>query len=254
MAPPDRHLLVQPDSLHLVRGPRENRVRPAIDPLFRSAAVAYGARAVGVVLTGLQNDGSAGLLAVKQCGGITVVQDPADAPYPEMPRSALEHVEVDYCLPMATMGTVLYQLTQKLPQGILPIPQDIRREVEMAEHPLDQPLTDEELATIAPLSCPECGGPLWEKAQNKLVRYRCREGHSYTADHLMADQEHVLAEALWTAIRTMEERVHVLRKLAQGRRERGQLKIARSCEAQAAELKAQAQYLRQLLLQRDVSL
>src|SRR2546421_10519167 len=100
VAPPDHHLLIKPGSLHVMRGIRENRVRPAIDPLFRSAAVTYGARVVGVVLTGLQSDGTAGLLAIKRCGGTAIVQDPTDALYPDMPLSALEHVDVDYCLPV----------------------------------------------------------------------------------------------------------------------------------------------------------
>src|SRR5215813_7040244 len=104
---------IKQGSLQVMRGPQENRVRPAIDPLFRSAAVAYGARVVGVVLTGLQNDGTSGLLAVKRCGGIAIVQDPTDALYPDMPLSAIEHVEVDYCLPVLKMGAVLYRLSQE---------------------------------------------------------------------------------------------------------------------------------------------
>src|SRR5262247_467324 len=115
VAPPDHHLLVKQGCLRVTRGLRENRVRPAIDPLFRSAAVAYGARVVGVVLTGLQNDGTSGLLAIKRCGGIAIVQDPTDALYPDMPLSALDHVEVDYCLPVMKMGTVLYRLSQEPP-------------------------------------------------------------------------------------------------------------------------------------------
>jgi two-component system, chemotaxis family, protein-glutamate methylesterase/glutaminase len=112
VAPPDHHLLVKQGCLRVTRGLRENRVRPAIDPLFRSAAVAYGARVVGVVLTGLQNDGTSGLLAIKSCGGIAIVQDPTDALYPDMPLSALEHAKVDYCMPVLKMGALLYRLSQ----------------------------------------------------------------------------------------------------------------------------------------------
>ena len=137
MAPPDHHLLVKQGCLRVTRGLRENRVRPAIDPLFRSAAVAYGARVVGVVLSGLQNDGTAGLLAIKRCGGIAIVQDPKDALYPGMPRSALEHVEVDYCLPVLKMGAVLYRLSQELPAATLPAPEELRIEVDIAENPTD---------------------------------------------------------------------------------------------------------------------
>ena len=120
VAPPDHHLLIKQGYLRVTRGLRENRVRPALDPLFRSAAVAYGARVVGVVLTGMQNDGTAGLLAIKRCGGIAIVQDPTDALYPSMPLSALEYVEVDYCVPMLKMGAVLYRLSRSHPRRHLP--------------------------------------------------------------------------------------------------------------------------------------
>jgi two-component system chemotaxis response regulator CheB len=137
VAPPDHHMLVKEGCVHVTRGPRENRVRPAIDPLFRSAAAAYGARVIGVVLTGLQNDGTAGLLAVKRCGGVTMIQDPEDALHPEMPLSVLAHMEADYRLPIAKMGGVLYQLTHQAPGETPPIPRDIVAEVEIAERPTD---------------------------------------------------------------------------------------------------------------------
>jgi two-component system, chemotaxis family, protein-glutamate methylesterase/glutaminase len=162
VAPPDHHLLVKQGCLRVTRGLRANRVRPAIDPLFRSAAVAYGARVVGVVLSGLQNDGTAGLLAIKRCGGIAIVQDPKDALYPDMPRSALEHVEVDYCLPVLKMGAVLYRLSQELPAATLPAPEELRIEVDIAENPTDNHDCAKELGESVSATCPECGGPLWE--------------------------------------------------------------------------------------------
>src|SRR5262249_50026069 len=128
VAPPDHHLLVKRGYLRVTRGLRENRVRPAIDPLFRSAAVAYGARVVGVVLTGLQTDGTAGLLTIKRCGGIAMVQDPTDARFPDMPLSALEHVEVDYCVPVLKMGALLYRLSQEPGTATPPIPDELRIE------------------------------------------------------------------------------------------------------------------------------
>src|SRR5262249_33618847 len=158
----DHHLLVKHGCLHVMRGLRENRVRPAIDPLFRSAAVTYGARVVGVVLTGLQNDGTAGLLAVKRCGGIAIVQDPTDALYGDMPLSAIEHVEIDYCLPVAKMGMVLYQLTREAPLTTMPIPGDLLVEAGIVAHPSHSGNRVKELGTLVPLICPDCGGPLWE--------------------------------------------------------------------------------------------
>jgi two-component system chemotaxis response regulator CheB len=137
VAPPDHHLLVKQGYVRVTRGLRENRVRPAIDPLFRSAAVAYGTRVVGIVLTGLQNDGTSGLLAIKRCGGIAMVQDPTDALYPDMPLSALENVEVDYCVPVLKMGSILYRLSHEPPAETLPIPEELRIEVNIAEKPTD---------------------------------------------------------------------------------------------------------------------
>jgi two-component system, chemotaxis family, protein-glutamate methylesterase/glutaminase len=249
VAPPDHHLLVKQGCLRVTRGLRENRVRPAIDPLFRSAAVAYGARVVGVVLTGMQNDGTAGLLAIKRCGGIAMVQDPTDALYPDMPRSALESVEVDYCLPVLKMGTVLYRLAQELPVETPPIPEDLLIEVDIAEDPTDSRSRIEELGASASLTCPECSGPLWELRDAKLRRYRCRLGHAFTAESLLAGQSEVIEYALWAAVRTMEERVHILRSLAHGRREHGQSKLADLYETQAKELRTQAQQIRQMLLE-----
>jgi two-component system chemotaxis response regulator CheB len=248
VAPPDHHLLVREESLCLTHGPRENRVRPAIDPLFRSAATTHGARVVGMVLTGLQNDGTAGLLAVKRCGGITMVQDPGEAAYPDMPRSALAQVEVDYCLPISKMGAVLYRLTQERPQVISPIPQDLLAEIAMTEHPDKSLNRAEEIGALAPLTCPECGGPLWALQNDKLGRYRCRTGHAFTSETLMTEQSEVTENALWAAVRTMEERGHVLLTLARTRRERGYNDLAVQCEQQAAQLREQAQQIREILL------
>src|SRR5262249_319502 len=137
VAPPDHHLLIKPGYVRVLHGLRDNRVRPAVDPLVRSAAVAYGARVVGVVLTGLQSDGTVGLLAVKRCGGIAMVQDPTDALFPDMPLHALEDVEVDYCLPVSKMGAVLYSLTQEPPPVTVPIPNDLLVEEGIVEYPDD---------------------------------------------------------------------------------------------------------------------
>ena len=249
VAPPDHHLLVKQGCLRVTRGLRENRVRPAIDPLFRSAAVAYGARVVGVVLTGLQNDGTSGLLAIKRCGGIAIVQDPTDALYPDMPLSALEHVEVDYCVPALKMGALLYRLSQEPAAETPPIPEDLRIEVNIAENPTDNSDCAEKLGESVSVMCPECGGPLWELSDEKLRRYRCRIGHAFTAESLLAGQSEELEYALWAAVRTMEDRVRILTTLARGREERGQNKLAAMYEARAKELKTQAQQIRQMLLE-----
>jgi two-component system chemotaxis response regulator CheB len=248
VAPPDHHLLVKEGYLRVTHGLRENRVRPAIDPLFRSAAVAYGARVVGIVLSGLQDDGTAGLLAVKRCGGVTIVQEPADALYPDMPRNAMLQVEADYCLPVSKMGAVLYRLTQEATAATSPIPRDIVAEAEVAERPAEAINRDEELGTLVSVTCPECGGPLWELHNDHLQRYRCRLGHAFTATSLLVGQSEVIETALWTAVRTMEERANVLTQLARGRKAHGQEKLAERYAAQATELSTHAKHIRQILL------
>jgi two-component system chemotaxis response regulator CheB len=249
VAPPDHHLLVKQGCLRVTRSLRENRVRPAIDPLFRSAAVAYGGRVVGVVLSGLQNDGTSGLLAIKRCGGIAMVQDPTDALYPDMPLSALEHVEADYCLPVMKMGAVLYRLSQEPPAATPSIPEDLLIEVNIAEKPIDNSDRAEELGESVSVTCPDCGGPLWELRDEKLRRYRCRLGQAFTAESLLTGQSEVIEYALWAAVRPMEDRVRTLMSLANGRREHGQSRLADSYETQAKELKTQAQQIRQMLLE-----
>jgi two-component system chemotaxis response regulator CheB len=253
VAPPDHHLIVKEGYLRVTRGLRENRVRPAIDPLFRSAAVAYGARVIGVVLTGLQNDGTAGLLAIKRCGGIAIVQDPTDALYPGMPLSALEYVEVDHCVPLLHMGPLLYRLTQEPPGETPLIPQDLLIEVNIAENPAENTDCAKELGRPTALTCPDCGGPLWELHREKLRRYRCRLGHSYTPESLLEGQSTMIEYALWAAVRTMEDRVRVLTSLAHGRREHSQSKVADLYETRATELKTQAQQIRQMLLEAERS-
>jgi two-component system chemotaxis response regulator CheB len=248
VAPPDYHLLVKQGYMRVTRGPRENRVRPAIDPLFRSAAAAYGARVVGVVLTGFQGDGTAGLLAVQRCGGVTMVQHPEDALHPEMPLSALAHVEVDHCLPVSKMGEVLLRLTCEAPAETPPIPQDILAEVAIAEDPADAVTYEEELGALVPVTCPECGGPLWGLHTDRIQRYRCRLGHAFTAESLLTGQSAVIETALWTAVRTMEERARILTLLVHEKEGQKRNRIAERYAAEAAELKTHAQHIRQLLL------
>jgi two-component system chemotaxis response regulator CheB len=224
-------------------------MRPAIDPLFRSAAVAYGARVIGVVLTGYQDDGAAGLLAVKRCGGVTIVQSPEDAMHPEMPRSALAHVDVDHCVPLVRMGALLHRLTRQETAETPPIPRDITAEVEIIERSTDSVEREEELGTLAPLCCPECGGPLWELHADKLQRYRCRLGHAFSAESLLVGQSDVIENALWMAVRTMEERARILLLLAHEQQEHRRHRIEKDYREQAAELKTHAKYIRQLLLE-----
>jgi len=220
IAPPDQHLLLKADRVLVRKGARENRNRPSVDPLFRSAAVAHGPRVIGVLLTGMQDDGAAGLLAIKRCGGVTVVQDPKDAAYAAMPQSALDRLDVDHCVPIADMAKVLTALVSKPPRKSKKIPGDIRSEAEIAERVLSDIAQVEGLGTQVPYNCPNCGGVLWEMDLPDTKRYRCHTGHSFTAPALLASQSEKIEEMLWISLRMFEERKNLLNsvgKTAAGR-------------------------------------
>ena len=244
VAPPDRHLVVRGGLLRLTRGARENRSRPSIDPLFRSAAVAHGSRAVGVVLTGLLNDGAAGLLAVQRCGGRTVVQAPGDAAHPGMPLSALAALTPDYTVPLADIGPLLQTLVQMPPHASPPPPDDLVREDRLADTSATSVTEADAWGTHVPLTCPECGGTLWERTDSPLLRYRCHTGHAFTAQSLVAEQDESVEQALWAALRILVERAAALDGLARTERASGRASVAGLYEARATESHAHAQRLR----------
>ncbi len=214
IARPDNHLLIKNTTMMVTKGARENRSRPGIDPLFRSAAVAHGARVIGVVLTGMLDDGTAGLIAIKRCGGVTVVQDPKDASYPGMPQSALDNLEVDFCVPVAGMGPLLATLVAGPHGKSKPIPDDIRTEAEIAERVLSDVEQVNGLGQQVPYNCPNCGGVLWEMQHARAKRYRCHTGHSFTAQALLAGQSEKIEEMLWISLRMFEERRNLLTSMA----------------------------------------
>ena len=207
IAPPDRHMTILDGCVQLTRGPKENWARPAIDPLFRSAAQSHGPAAIGVILTGRINDGTLGLGEIKRRGGITIVQDPNDADYPEMPRSAAAHVKVDYCLPLAEIPGLLNRLvaggqaamattTSSIPEGA--------RAMTNGEE-FDRPLT---------VTCPDCGGALRRKEIGTMTEYRCHIQHVYTAEVLAAAQFDQMEQLLRAAERSVNERAEVCRQMA----------------------------------------
>lgn len=214
IAPPDNHLLLATDRMLVRKGARENRNRPGVDPLFRSAAVAHGARVVGVVLTGMQDDGTAGLIAIGQCGGLTVVQDPKDAAYPEMPQSALDNADIDFSVPIATMGPLLARLVAKPHGKSRPVPPDVRVEAKIAERVLSDVAQVESLGRQVPYNCPNCGGVLWEMDTPKAKRFRCHTGHSFTVPALLVSQSEKIEEMLWISLRMFEEQKNLLNSMA----------------------------------------
>jgi two-component system chemotaxis response regulator CheB len=216
VAPADNHLLLRKAGMIVTKGARENRYRPAIDPLFRSAAVTHGARVISVVLTGSLDDGTEGTRAVKRCGGTTVVQDPRDASYPDMPSSALA-VKVDHCVALSELGVLLDRLVRTRAGKRKAIPEDIQIEATIAERVLSDVRAVDTLGKQVPYNCPGCGGVLWKIEKSKTLRYRCHTGHSFTAATLLAEQSGKIEETLWITLRMLEERRNLLRAMRERR-------------------------------------
>ena len=214
IAPPDNHLLIKKGKLLVTKGAAENGHRPGIDPLFRSAAVSHGSRVIGVVLTGIMDDGTAGLIAVKRCGGVTVAQDPRDAAYSGMPLSALDMANADYCVSIAEMGPLLTSLVSKPHGKSKPFPDDIRTEAVIAERVSSDISQVNGLGEQVPYNCPGCGGVLWKIHGPGGKRYRCHTGHSYSSLSLLASQSEKIEEMLWISLRMFEERKNLLTSMA----------------------------------------
>lgn len=210
VAPSDRHMLIEGKKILITNGARENRYRPAIDPLFRSAAVAHGNRVIGLILTGYLDDGTSGMMAIKRCGGICIAQDPDDADYADMPRSVIENVGVDHCVPIATMGRLLADLVRSAPGTPKPPPAEVAIEAKIAQRVLSDLPSVEALGHQVPFNCPDCGGVLWQIDDGDLVRFRCHTGHAFTSAALLTVQSAKIEETLWTALRMFEERQNLM--------------------------------------------
>lgn len=242
IAPADHHLLTIDGTIRLGRGPRENMARPAIDPLFRSVAVNYGARAVALVLTGLLDDGAAGLADIKRCGGLAVVQNPGTATAPDMPLEALRSTDLDYRADLEDLPALLRRLVEQ-PAGLSPtVPAEIRLEVEIAQGRTAVPDKVGAIAEPVPLSCPACGGVLSQVTRPPL-RFRCQVGHGYSAESLAAASEGSTDEALRVALRIMEERMVLTQKIADEARHAGRNAAATLNERRAEECRRHAEIL-----------
>jgi two-component system chemotaxis response regulator CheB len=245
VARPDCHLMVRDGRLSVRKGPKENNSRPAIDPLFRSAARSAGRRVVGVVLSGNLDDGSAGLLSVKQHGGVAVVQAPETAQYSGMPRSAIDHVPVDYVVPIEQMPALLVELTRSETAVKEQVPMDPDDSMDGDEEELVDRQTQP--GTPSTMTCPECHGSLWETREGALVHFRCRVGHAYTAESLLAHQADQLEAALWTALRSLEEHAALSRRLAARASGRGHSHSASAFTEQAMDAEHHASTIRNVL-------
>ncbi|HZY16911.1 MAG TPA: chemotaxis protein CheB [Ramlibacter sp.] len=247
VAPPDHHLVLDKAVAHLSRGPRENHTRPAIDPLFRSAALGWRSRVIGVVLTGQLDDGTAGLAAIKSCGGVAIVQDPADCVAPSMPLSALANVEVDHCLPLDAIAPLLVRLVGLPPRGGTGEPPEMLRHEQAVFNGVDPMENLAALGEPSQLTCPECGGTLTEVRESRPLRYRCHTGHAYTALTLHDAQAARANHSLQSSLRALKEREFLLRRLAMVSEKLGDLAAAQAGRQQADRVHEQAAHLAKLM-------
>ncbi len=236
VAPPDHHLLIRGGHIQLSLGPRENGHRPAIDPLFRSAARSLGPRVVAVVLSGALDDGAAGARFVKERGGAAVVQDPSDAIYPAMPTNALAATEADRVVPVADMAEGLCRLLEE------PLERGLEEEAESLWSADD--LEERAEGDPSGLTCPDCGGALWQRAEGRLIRFACRTGHAFSPESLMQEQSKSLETAMWSALRSLEERADLFRRMA---RRAGRQRTAQRFESRARAVERHAGVIREAM-------
>ncbi len=262
VAPPDHHLMVRDGSILLTRGPAENNHRPAVDALFRAAARAYGPRAVGIVLTGTLDDGTAGLQSIKSRGGLALVQDPNEALFTGMPVSAIENVAVDEIATIAGLARTVVRLAgenkagenkagvqvqhEQAAQKGVPVVSELEEDVAAAESDLSR-LEGRTEGRPSGFSCPDCHGVLWEISEGELIRYRCRVGHAFSPQSLLAAQSENLEEALWTALRALEESAAMAERLQARAAERGHKLSAQQFGHQAQDARHRARIVHDVL-------
>ena len=254
VAPPDRHMVLEEGRIRITRGPKENRFRPAVDPLFRSAAYVYGPRVIGIILSGALDDGTSGLWTVKHYGGIAIVQHPHDAAVSSMPESALQKVDVDYSLPVAEMSALLVRLCK---ESLAPESLNLSltmKEQKQTETEIRTALDDTDAARdilqygeLSKYACPECHGVLVALREGDIIRFRCHTGHAYSNDSLLAAITGQIDESLWNAVRGVEESVFLLNHLGDHCAEVNQPRLAAKYFQKAKEADARLQALKSLV-------
>lgn len=253
VAKPDHHLLLNGDRVRVFRGPQENRFRPSIDALFRSAARSHGSRVIGMVLTGYLDDGTVGLQTIKKRGGITVVQDPKEAEHPSMPRTALRYAKVDHTVPIADAGALLIRLVAepRPAQEDFPMTAAIEIESNIAEQVMNtkQFLDNvEQIGERTTYTCPDCNGAIWQIGDEEPLKLRCHVGHSFTGEVFSRGQRENIERALWTAVRIMEEKVTLSRQLADRKRKQNLVQAADAYDKEANALDDELTKVRDLIV------
>jgi two-component system chemotaxis response regulator CheB len=252
VAPPDQHLLIEDRHVKLVHGPGENLHRPSIDALFRSAARRAGTRVIGVVLTGARDDGTAGMRAIKQRGGLTIVQDPSEASFPSMPMSVMQDIKVDYSLPLREIAPLLNTLSrEEADEGRHFMPDEVEIEARIAEQEMEAGeliASVERLGKVSKLTCPDCHGALWELNDEEMLRFRCHVGHAFSAESLSEGQSQMLEVALWSAVRALEEQMRLARRIVERARRGNHNRAVRLFEERARQAETNSSVIRRLLL------
>jgi two-component system chemotaxis response regulator CheB len=255
LAPPDHHLLLEEDRVLVTRGPKENRFRPSIDALFRSAAYTYGSRVIGVVLTGYLDDGTSGLWSVRRMGGLAIIQDPHDAEQPAMPTNALEFVEADYLVPLAQLGSLLVRLTLEPAPAKVHLPAVeldlLKIELTIAKQGGGFELGIIDKGQLTPFTCPDCHGALTQLIEGKLIRYRCHTGHAYTVSSLLSEVTQSVESLLYQSMRGLEETKMLLHNLGMHFVETGQTAVANLFFEKADETGQQARVVHESILKQE---
>ena len=253
VAPPDHHMLVEKGKVLITHGPKENRFRPAVDPLFRSAAYAYGNKVIGIVLSGALDDGTAGLWTVKHYGGTAIVQDPMDAEVPSMPENAMREVEIDYCVGISELPGLLVRLSKEpiTEKAVVMKDEQTKKEIQIAaeERALEKGVL--KLGELSPYACPECHGVLTRLKNDNIIRYRCHTGHAYTADALMASITEKIEDSLYSAIRGMDESIMLLNHLGDHFAEANQPSLAALYFKKAKEARERSEWVRKAALTQE---
>ena len=252
VGPNDHHMLLERGYIRVTKGPKENRFRPAIDPLFRSAAYIYSARAIGVVLSGALDDGTAGLWAIKMRGGAAVVQDPSDAMHRSMPLSALDNVAVDYKLPVAEIGPLLGRLTRE-PAAPEPLIAAAEREKMEAEVKIAREVDSRvenilQFGELSPFTCPECHGVLSMFRDGRIIRFRCHTGHALSCGTLLESASEQVEQRLMDALRALDETIMLLNSLGEEYAKRGDTAAADQCFNRARDAFERSRPIREAAL------
>ena len=245
VAPPDVHLVFVDDHIQLAMGPRENYSRPSIDKMFRSAAAVHGGRTIGVLLTGMLADGVAGLRAIRDAGGVVIVQDPEDAAFPDLPTNALRAIEPDRTLPLDDIAATLVALAGS-PARPAAVPPELTLEARLDREGGD-PRDLSRLGTQTTLACPECSGPLWEVNGESPLRYRCYLGHGTNAHELLSQNSEQIEQALWSAVRALSDRAATLEALALEAAQEGNVASSESYAARARDARTHATVAREFM-------